>query len=256
MPRLPEEAAREIFFPRPDMPFGPPAAGAWDHLFEVDGETLRLRIFPGPEDAPSILFFHGNGETARDYDHAADYFRALPCTLLAAEYRGYGPCSGAPSMNTFLDDAAATLDEALDLLSGEGRRPDVAVMGRSLGSAPAIHLAATAGEEIGALIVESGFALTTPLLDLIGIDPERMGITEEQGPGNLDKMRTVSLPALIIHAERDELLPVGNAELLGEAAAGEVELLRVPGAGHNDILAKAGAAYFEAIGRLLGRAFP
>lgn len=236
-----------VFFPRPDMPYGPAAPAASDRMIELPGGALlRLREHPGPAGAPRILYFHGNGETARDYDPLATSFVELPASLTIAEYRGYGPSTGHPSLGTFLDDARATLD-AMD-------GAPVVVMGRSLGSAPAIELASACADRVAALIVESGFARILPLLELLGVPATGLGITEEHGPGNLRKMATVSQPTLILHAEHDEIISIRDAELLhGASADPDHEFVRVPNAGHNDIQMRAGASYFEAIGRLLAR---
>jgi pimeloyl-ACP methyl ester carboxylesterase len=244
-----------IFFPRPDLPFGPEAVGARDHMFEVaPGVPQRLRVFPGPPSAPSILFFHGNGETGRDYDGIAPAYNDLPATLIVAEYRGYGPSAGEPSIGNILADAQRSLDEALRLLEADGRSTDLVVMGRSLGSAPAIDLAATREDEIAGLVVESGFARILPLLELLGINPEASGITEEHGPQNAEKIARVRAPTLIIHAENDMIISFEDAGiLLDRSGDPEKRLVRVPRAGHNDIQLVAGRAYFEAIGELLER---
>ncbi len=240
------------FHPRPDMPYGPEAPGAHDRMFDLgDGVRLRLRIFPGAAGAPGILFFHGNGETARDYDGLAGRFAELPATLMIGEYRGYGPSTGSPSLGTFLGDAHPTLDEARAVV---GPGVPLLVMGRSMGSAPAIELAASRGDELAGLIVESGFARVVPLLELIGVPARRLGITEEHGPRSGEKMARVSLPTLIIHAEQDEILPFAEGEMLFEASADpEKAFLRVPHAGHNDIQLRAGASYFAAIRDLIAR---
>ncbi len=247
--------ASAAFFPRADMSFGPGAAGARDHFFEVDrGIRLRLRFFPGPVDAPNILFFHGNGETARDYDTFADAYRALPSSIIVAEYRGYGPSTGIPSATTFLDDAHQTVDEVGALLDTEGRKGPLVVMGRSLGSAPAIEIACSRPDEIAALIVESGFARMVPLLELIGIPARLLGITEEQGTRNQEKMGSISMPTLILHAEHDQIIPFDDAELLMAANLdpGKV-LVKVPNANHNNIQTQGGTNYFTAINDLLQR---
>jgi len=247
--------ASAVFFPRPDMPFGASAPGAWDHLFEVE-ETirLRLRVFPAEVTAPDILFFHGNGETARDYDPAAEPYRALPASVWAGEYRGYGPSTGAPSVETFLRDAHKTLDEVLTLREAQERRGPLVVMGRSLGSAPAIDLAARRADDLDGVIIESGFARIVPLLEICGVPAQQYGVTEQWGPRNLEKMRSVSLPLLILHAEDDQIIPIADADLLNEAAQDpDRAFVRIPRAGHNDIQLQAGAAYFEHIGRLLTR---
>ncbi len=238
-----------IFFPRPDMPYGPPAPGASDRMVEAPGGALlRLREYPGPDGAPPMLFFHGNGETARDYDALVASYQDLPVRLVIAEYRGYGPSTGRPSLSTFLDDAHV----ALDVVSPAGS--PVVVMGRSLGSAPAIELAASCPDRVAALIVESGFARIVPLLELLGVPATHVGITEEHGPGNLRKMASVAQPTLVLHAEHDEIISIRDAELLhGACADPDAEFVRVPNAGHNDIQMRAGVSYFEAIGRLLAR---
>jgi uncharacterized protein len=247
--------ASAVFFPRPDMPYGPNAPDAWDHLFEVE-ETirLRLRVFPSIVTAPDILFFHGNGETARDYDPAAEEYRKLPATLWAGEYRGYGPSTGAPSVQTFGQDAHKTLDQVIALRAEQQRRGPLLVMGRSLGSAPAIELAAHRSSDLDGVIIESGFARIVPLLEICGVPAQSLCVTEQWGPRNLEKMGTVSLPLLILHAEQDQIIPIEDAELLHAAARDpDRTFVRIPHAGHNDIQIQAGASYFEHIGRLLTR---
>jgi len=222
-----------------------------DHLFGISaGVRLRIRVYPGPIDSPLILCFHGNMETARDFDPVGDTYRELPATLAVTDYRGYGPCGGNPSVLTFLDDAHATLDKLRAMFPTR----TIVVMGRALGSAPAIELAANRPDEIRGLIVESGFALLVPLLKVVGVPTQPFGITEEHGPGNLEKMASVTVPTLLMHAENDEVIPIAEAEMLHEAgAAPDREFLRVPRAGHHDISLEAGDGYFEAIGRLLAR---
>jgi alpha-beta hydrolase superfamily lysophospholipase len=254
-PQVDEKIASVIFFPRPDMDFGLEAEGAFDHLFDVEaGIRLRIRAYLAEPSAPGILFFHGNGETARDYDMAADAYRELPASFLVGEYRGYGPCTGRPSFHTFLQDAHRTLDECRRLLDQHGHTGPLVVMGRSLGSAPAIELASSRGPELAGLIIESGFARAIPLLELVGVPASSLGLTEEYGPRNLEKMKKASLPTLIMHAENDQIIPFEDAELLREASPDADKLFfPVPLAGHNDIQIRAGAAYFDQIRNLLGR---
>lgn len=91
-------------------------------------------------------------------------------------------------------------------------------MGRSLGSAPALEIAAEYGEKIDGLIIESGFAETLPLLRTLGVDPNHLEIKEEDGFANADKIKNFNKPLLIIHAEDDYLIPLVQAEKLYAAA--------------------------------------
>ncbi|MBN1656220.1 MAG: alpha/beta hydrolase [Deltaproteobacteria bacterium] len=253
---LMQRIASAIFYPRQDMPYGPEATGAFDDLFEAaPGVRLRSRYFLcSNRSSPNILFFHGNGETARDYDYFAEEYRALPASLIVAEYRGYGPSIGEPSFDSFLSDAHRSLDRARELLEEREHDGPLVVMGRSLGSAPAIELACSRADVLSALIVESGFADILPLLELFGLPAYELEITEEHGPQNRSKMRQVSLPTLIMHAELDQIIPINEGESLFEACRDPQKgFLRVPDAGHNNIHAAAGAAYFTSIERLLAR---
>ncbi len=247
--------ASAIFFPRPDMPHNDSPAGARDHLFELAPRiTGRLRLFFGEPDWPVILFFHGNGETARDYDGLADAYHEIKASLVVGEYRGYGPCNGEPSLGTILPDALSSLNTLLELMASENRTGPLLVMGRSLGSAPAIELAANRADAIAGLIVESGFAYTLPLLELIGIPVKELGIEESHGPMNLDKMSKIEMPTLVIHAEQDMIIPIRDGEALAAGSADtDRDFLSVPGAGHNDIQMAAGVSYFERIETLVSR---
>jgi hypothetical protein len=213
-----------------------------------------MRIFLGDPKAPNILFFHGNGETARDYDFMSEMYLSLPASFIVGEYRGYGPSTGTPTVENLLTDAHKELDELKLLLDKAGHTGPIVIMGRSLGSAPAIELAATRSGEIGGLIIESGFARMVPLLELIGIPARRLNITEEDGPKNQQKMATIRMPTLVLHAENDSIIPIADGDILyQENKDPEKVFIRVPNAGHNDIQIRAGRAYFVAINNLLAR---
>ena len=47
--------------------------------------------------APSILFFHGNGEIVADYDDLGPLYNRMGINFLAADYRGYGRSTGRPT---------------------------------------------------------------------------------------------------------------------------------------------------------------
>jgi alpha-beta hydrolase superfamily lysophospholipase len=254
-PNITAQISKAIFSPRPDVAFKTPDIQVQDYFFKVaPGFHLRLRIYLAGKNDPSILFFHGNGETCWDYDPIACEFLSLPASFLVAEYRGYGPCGGIPSLDTFLEDAHLCLDQAKNFLASSNRSTSIFVMGRSLGSGPAIELAHARANELDGLIVESGFARTLPLLRQLGIPVVRLGLGEDAGPGNLSKMEAIEMPTLIMHAEQDQVINVEEARLLFHACRDpQKRLFIVPGVGHNDIQAGAGRKYFTHIKNLLTR---
>ncbi len=239
-----------IFHPRPDFSDSPPA-GAEDHLFPVAPEVeIGARFYLSDPAGPHLLFFHGNGEISADYDEAGLFYRQLGISLLAADYRGYGKSQGIPSITTLLTDAVKVFDLVYELMREKGRLGPLVIMGRSLGSAPAIEIAAGRMEKIAGLIIESGFAYSLPLLELIGIPVESLGLREEEGFRNYQKISEITKPTLILHAQFDELISLNEADvLLKNSGAGRKELIVIPRAGHNDIIQLCGKAYFETIAR-------
>jgi hypothetical protein len=212
------------------------------------GVLLGGRLYPAEPEAPVLLFFHGNGEIAADYDDIAPLYQRLGLNLLVMDYRGYGASSGRPTVFNLLADAVTIFASLTDLLAGYGLSPArLYVMGRSLGSAPAIEIARQAGEQLAGLIVESGFADTLALLARLGLRVS--GLTEAQaGVGNAAKLSQVTIPTLIIHGADDFLIPAADGEELYRCcAAADKRLVLIPGAGHNDLMLVGMQAYFQAI---------
>jgi alpha-beta hydrolase superfamily lysophospholipase len=243
------EILRLIFHPRPDYPLAVGAPGGQSLSVEVEpGISIGARLYPAPSDAPAILLWHGNGEIAADYDAIAPYYTRIGITLLVADYRGYGMSTGTPSCSNLLTDAVAVFRAAADIFDDHSLTPSrFYIMGRSLGSAAAIEVAAQARAELAGLIVESGFAHTFALLARLGL---RMEGTSEHthGFGNGDKIAEVTVPTLIIHGEDDVLIPAQDGkDLFQRSGAKDKRLLFIPEAGHNDLMLVGRALYFDAI---------
>jgi hypothetical protein len=237
------DVLRTLFHPWRDD--SPTPGGAVDLFFDApEASTLHCRLHPAGEGDPVLLFFHGNGEIAADYDDTARLFTRQGFSLLMAEYRGYGRSRGEPTVSAMMRDAHLILDKALSWLPEQGLHGPLAVMGRSLGSASAIELASARPGDVAGLVVESGVAFEAPLLRLFGLDPDELGLTPEDGFRNLQKISRWTGPLLILHGEDDDLVPPNNGRALFEACPSAAKKISViPDAGHNTILAR--GSYFQ-----------
>jgi hypothetical protein len=195
-------------------------AGADDLLIPVaEGVAVGARFHSADVGAPTILFFHGNGEIVADYDDLGPVFTRAGANFLPVDYRGYGRSSGRPTITAMMRDCHCVFEFVKGWLRERGCGGPIVVAGRSLGSASALALAAAYGHpQIGGLVVESGFARVSPLLQILGIDPAALGFHEDQGFRNLDKIREFNGPTLVIHGELDHLIPVANAHALFDAS--------------------------------------
>jgi uncharacterized protein len=221
-----EDLVGSLFFPRADTSV--PPEDARDLMVDVDGASIHVRLHGLPT-APMLLFFHGNGETVADWDDFAPRF--TPSVQFAVcDYRGYGQSTGTPTMQRLFDDAVAVFD-AVHSLSPLAPL----VMGRSLGSAAAWHLAQTRLSAISGLIIDSGFSDVDAFARRRGVPPSSLTATERTALDPIPKARHVEVPTLLLHGRDDTLIPVRDAERLGEACPGATMEL-IPGRGHNDVM--------------------
>ncbi len=242
-----------LFYPRQDKPRDRPLDNVYDGLIPVEGDiVLGYRLYAYPELEPVILYFHGNGEIASDYDDIAPEFERAGASLLVVDYRGYGWSTGQPLVSALLSDTEAVNNALPGILQQAGlSEKAVLVMGRSLGSACAIHIAHRHPERFKGLIIESGFAHAIPLLARLGLPVERLGSIPDP-IGNLQKIRTLDMPLLVIHGELDSLIPVTNGQALYDASPARLKrIVRIEGAGHNDLLMYGLGQYFDAIAQFM-----
>lgn len=245
------EVLKVLFHPQ--RIFGPSFSTPDIRLIDVQvepGIIVGGRLYPASATAPTILYFHGNGEIAANYDEIATLYTQLGITLLVMDYRAYGRSGGQPTGYNLLSDARAAFDALGGILEANGLNPPrLYVMGRSLGSAAAIEVARHAGQALAGLIIESGFADTFALLERLGARIEG-GDEARHGFGNLDKIGELETPTLVIHGQRDVLIPPQEGKALFErCGANDKQLVLIPGGHHNDLMMVGMRKYFQAIER-------
>ena len=208
------EVLERLFHPRKDKAQTPPQ-GSVDFFITVDQEVqLGARFYPGDPEEPHILFFHGNGEIASDYDTIGPIYNQYGISFLVVDYRGYGKSGGKPSASCLLSDSHTIFREVRSWLESQGRTGLLIVMGRSLGSAPALEVASCYQDKLAGLILDSAFARTVPLLNRLGMATHTLGISEMDGFWNFGKIRDIGKPTLIIHGQKDEIIPPEDADIL------------------------------------------
>jgi hypothetical protein len=214
--------------------------------------AVGARFHLAGKSASNILFFHGNGEIVADYDEFGRMINQLEINFLAVDYRGYGRSTGQPTVSAMMRDCHVIFDYVNQWLQENACRGPLVLMGRSLGSASVLELAAHYERQVAGLIVESGFAYAGPLLQLLGINTTAMGFEEAKGFGNIDKIASFKKPTLIIHAEHDHIIPFSDGQALFDACSAPHKLLlKIPGANHNNIFMYGLKDYMAAVQKLV-----
>ena len=241
-----------LFFP--DRPLGatPRSEGlAYDDVrFPAsDGVMLHGWLVPAPGARVTLVWFHGNAGNIGDRVHNIGLLhRVLGANVFIFDYRGYGQSQGS----------LADLSEEATYRDGKGAlaylraRPDVSAtrlvyFGRSLGAAVAVELARA--QPPAGLILETAF---TTLEDVARVHYPFVPLwflrTKYE---SLRKIPEVRVPLLILHGDRDEVVPLEQAKRLYAAANEPKQLYVVRGAEHNNTYVIGGAAYFDVWSRFL-----
>ena len=245
-----------LFHPRGEYYGTEKPPNATDVLIPVeDNVVIGGRFHVAQQASPNLLFFHGNGEIVADYDEMGPLYNRMGINFLAVDYRGYGRSTGSPTITAMMRDCHEIFEFSVKWLKDKGCAGPLIAIGRSLGSASALELASHYIDRMSGLIIESGFAYAGPLLRLLGINPDAISFKEEKGFRNLDKIRTWDKPALIIHAELDQIIPFSEGEALYHACpSSEKTLLKIPFADHNDIFVRGLREYLSEVAALARRA--
>lgn len=237
-----------IFHPRRESGRSVPDFASPMEVKTNDGTKIGIRLYLTDPEKPHILFFHGNGEIAEDYDDIGAVYLNFGLNFIVADYRGYGRSTGMPTIASMFGDAHEVFNHVAGWLTSGRRNGPLWIMGRSLGSAPAIELAASHREQINGLVIESGFASTLELLQRLGIPTDRLNIRDDQVFSNAAKLSGFRGPTLIIHGEHDQIIPLHHGKDLYAGSPADRKALHViDGADHNTLLMVGGRNYFETI---------
>lgn len=217
----------------PDRTRTPPAQAGLPEAEEIvidtaDGEKLVAWYVPAAEGRPVVLYFHGNGGALV---HRIRRFRGLIANgngLVALSYRGYGGSSGSPTEEGLLADAAAAYAFAVARYPAQR----IAVFGESLGTGVAIWLA---GEKpVARVLLQAPYtsiidvaAAAYPFLPVWLLLKDRYRSDERVG--------RVNAPVLVIHGERDRVVPIEYGERLYALIRAPKKFVRFPEGGHVDL---------------------
>ena len=191
----------------------------------VDGAQLVVSVRPhvGPK---AIIYFGGNAEDVsgqlRDF---STWFPEYALYLL--HYRGYGGSTGAPTQDALFRDARALLTRV------QVEHPETVLIGRSLGTGVAVHLASEV-PVAGLLLVTPFDSLADPAAAQYPFLPVRWLLRDRYDSGSYAP--GIRCPTTILIAEADEVIPRSSTErLAGRFGKGVATTVLISAAGHNSI---------------------
>jgi uncharacterized protein len=200
----------------------------------ADGLELVSWYAPAPANRPTVVLFHGNGGSLRGERYRLKHFKDAGLGVLLLAYRGYSGNGGSPSEQGLYADARAALDW-LQTNGVDGR--SIVLYGISLGSGVATKMAAE--REVGAVVLESPYTSTVdvaawrfPVVPVSWLMEDRFE--------SLARIGSITEPVLVIHGDKDFVVPQRFGKQLFEAANEPKQGFWPHGVGHNDVFDNGG----------------
>jgi uncharacterized protein len=204
---------------------------------ELEAWVARSAGAAAREPQAFVLSFGGNAERAEWTAWDASDWGDKPVEVWTINHPGFGGSTGPASLTRLPAAALAAYDA---VAKEAGGRP-IFVCGRSLGSTMALHVAAQRPA--------AGLVLRTP-------PPLRQLIQQEHGwwnlwllstavangvpaeLGALDNARRCKVPAVILLADYDEVVPYRYQKQVADAYSGPKQIIVMTGATHNSELSR------------------
>ncbi len=237
---------RYVYFPAPWE------AGAWAQrsglpleewrFTAADGTRLHGWLLEVPHSPATVLLCHGN---AGNIIHRLALLGALHRRGLSVgifDYRGYGQSRGRPSERGLYLDAQAAYDDLVTMRRIDPKR--LVLWGTSLGAAVAGDLATQ--RRVAGLILETPLPSVRALVRAYyGWLPLHWLLAARYDL--LRRLPQVHVPVLVIHGDRDRLIPLALGQRVYDAANPPKAFYLIPGADHNDTYVVGGEAYFQRV---------
>ena len=205
-----------------------------------DGTKLFGWYVEAGPSAPVLLWCHGNaGNVIHRLDNLAELYR-LGLSVFIFDYRGYGRSTGKPTEDGLYQDALAAYGY---LVNTRGVRPERLILfGRSLGASVAGTVASQ--RPAAGLILESPFPSIAAMARTHYLGLPLHWLLSGRFPLD-ERLSRVSLPVLVIHGDRDDIVPIALGREVFAAAREPKSLYVIEGANHNDTYQIGGRAYFQ-----------
>lgn len=226
-----------MYFTQEDFIFHPTKLSKNAKLnFEIPFEEISIAVkdakingvlFKVPEPKGIIFFVHGNAGNILDQGIPAKFYTSLGFDFFSFDYRGFGKSSGEiTDEEQFYKDVQSAYDYVKESYSEE----KITVIGYSVGTASA------------AMITESNnpskLILIAPYYSLIDMAVRDYKIV----PTFLLKykfethrfLEKIKKPVLLIHGDKDEVLPFEGSEMLSKLLDKDDEFVPIKNQGHND----------------------
>lgn len=229
-------------FPKGDWkPAGLEFADAW--MTSADGTEIHGWYCRAENPKAVVLYCHGNGGNLAGRASTLQLLQdKTGVSVLIFDYRGYGRSQGKATVAGAFADARAARTELAKL--AKVNETDIVLMGRSLGGAIAIQLAADAPPR--GLIVENSFSSLREVAS--EHFPKLAWLVPKNKLNSAQAISEIRCPLLQSHGDADRVISYESGRRLFAAAKHPKHFVTLRGIGHND---RPTPEYYDAMAEFL-----
>tara|TARA_Y100000590_G_scaffold466143_1_gene640571 strand:- start:779 stop:1582 length:804 start_codon:yes stop_codon:yes gene_type:complete len=225
---------RRILFNTSGKPQNPSYYGL-DKINEVqiitqDGISLLSWYFKGLDSKPILIYFHGNSFDIGERAYRIKKYIEKGFSILLISWRGFSGNKGKPNEKNLYLDGEAAIKWVLNNLKFQLN--DLIIYGESLGTGVAVELGTR--YKFCSIVLEAPFTSIPDIAKLrYKIFPTKFLVKDKFN--NLDKIKKIKSPLLIISGKKDEIIPHNHSQILYNEAIVFKDSVFIDEAMHNNL---------------------
>lgn len=208
---------------------------------QLDGYLVRANEHC--DAPPALLIYHGVGETISQWVQAQQFLYQHCVSSIVFDYTGSGDSPGPASHRALNADATAAYDFAQRTF---GDDICLYALGHSMGNGPMLHAAGHWSIEPDGIVVANAFKSLRAATSRIGGWGVFAGVMPNWWD-NVDAVREVHAPILIVHSDADAVNPVGEGQMIFDAANNPRTIATLSGFPHNAIYRAPNEEWWEPV---------
>ena len=181
--------------------------------FESGKHKLFANWLENGQDSPSIIIYHGNGESLSDWIDTQILLKGLGYNSFVFDYTGFGSCKGKPSVNILNRNAIAAWEFFCEISNSDSIKITI---GHSLGAAILLGSVSRFAPNPDKLIVHAPFSTAREIAVLFGSAKESWVWMMPDVWNNNKHIKRLSnrIPIDIFHSRADQKIPYTMSEKL------------------------------------------
>jgi fermentation-respiration switch protein FrsA (DUF1100 family) len=242
----PQGGNQLFYFPTHDEPATP---ATWGFKYEAidfksaDGTPLHGWLIQkrGQAARGTVVFSHGNAGSMGHHLGFVTWFAEAGYNVLMYDYRGFGKSGGNIDRRGIVDDVKAAFNYASSRRDLDAGR--LVSYGHSLGGAKSVTaLAESPVKGLRAIVIDGAFASYRAMARIVGGRLGESLVTDELAPKDF-VAKLSPVPLLVVHGQRDEVVPVSQGLELFKTAHEPKTLFKVEAGRHGDSLSRDHGAF-------------